>query len=128
MSLWQLAELLAIFTFVAIEDFEVVDVATFADDAFVYSAFDGATGFACVGAGVKSTSGGGFEYFGEEMVDFVPVHINEAEAFNTRGVDDKSVAQFKHFVEGGCVRALVVCLRYFAGTQFEGWIQCVDNA
>ncbi len=107
-----MSERLAIFFIRAgiFKDAKVRRVAARCYEVVVYRLTYSASWFVCVAAVVVSALMRQLEYFREVVRHFVLVHVNSAEAFNSRGIYYSAciARQLEHFGECSCVHAGVV--------------------
>ena len=100
---------LAKFILVVFENLQVVVVSNFADGALFYAFFDVAARLMGMGAIVEFAFERSLKDFREIMVDLLFVHVNQAKAPDTRGVDNMPAkGQVYHLGEGGAMFAGLV--------------------
>ena len=120
----------AVFVFFFIfEHGEIGVITAFGNVVTLHSLANGAMGFVGVGAVVEPAIGRESEDFLEVVADLFLLHVEGAEAFDARGVDDvaKSPDYFVHLGEGGGVLARVVGIADFAGAEVEMGEEGVDQ-
>lgn len=93
-----------------------------------YRLAHGAAGLVRVGAVAKAAIGRETEYLTEIMAYLLRLHVEGAEAFDARRVDDPAASgQPQHLAEGGGVGARVVRIRNLGGAQVHAGNETVEQ-